>query len=292
MGRLPHAKTVLVLAAIYTTLCVWTLHKYQLFASVLGRMTLCGLAALFVMVIMFYVARKTDRLDIVDTGWGLSFVAIAVTGLLLQNGRLLQWDPQDLVVAMVCLWAFRLSWFIFSRWRRSEQEDVRYTDIRKKWPTKRVGLRALMSIFVLQAFLAVLVSIPVIHITLSRDVAWSGWMLLGAVVWAKGLILETIADQQTAQYLRQKNRPELLTGLRKYVRHPNYLGELLVWWGFAIMALGTPHGWVGLGGAAVITYLLVFVSGIPLKEKRLSRHAGWKEYQSKTPMLLPGFNNW
>ena len=281
-----------VAALVYVTACGWTLHQYHLFASVAGRLTLCGLAALAIMLIMFYVARRQNRLDIVDTGWGLSFVAIAVTGFVLQNGPLLQWKPQDLVVIMVCLWALRLSWFIFSRWRRSPTEDVRYTNIRKKWSSSQIGLRALLSIFVLQAFLAVLVSIPVIHITLSSDVVWSGWMLAGGLICASGLLLEPIADYQAAQYLRQKKRPPLLTtGLRKNVRHPNYLGELLVWWGFAIMSLGTPHGWVGLGGAAAITYLLVYVSGVPLKEQRLARHKGWEAYKAKTPALIPGFNH-
>ena len=105
--------------------------QYHLFASVAGRMTLCGFAALAIMLIMFYVARRQNRLDIVDTGWGLSFVAIAVTGFVLQNGRLLQWDPQDLVVIMVLPLGAQAQLVFFSRWRRSKDEDVRYTNIRK-----------------------------------------------------------------------------------------------------------------------------------------------------------------
>ena len=161
---------------------------------------------------------------------GLSFVAIAVTGFGLQNGRLLQWDPQDLVVIMVCLWALRLSWFIFSRWRRSPTEDVRYTNIRKNghhladWSKgviehlRAAGFSSGFGEYSSDSYYIVQ------RCGLERLDA-GGRPYLG--YW---LLLETVADYQTRN-IYGKNRPALLTtGLRNMSATLITWGELLVWW--------------------------------------------------------------
>ena len=114
-------------------------------------------------------------------------------------------------------------------------------------------------------------------------------MQLGLLVWAVGFWCETLADAQLKRFLANPvNRGKLMThGLWKYSRYPNYFGELTMWWGIALMSLGTAHGWVGLGGAAVITYLIVYVSGIPPKEKRLRKRPGWQKYILLTRLLVP-----
>lgn len=113
-------------------------------------------------------------------------------------------------------------------------------------------------------------------------------MITGIIVCMLGIVIESLADWQLKQFLRRPNHPTLFTGgLWRYSRHPNYFGEIVVWWGFAIVALGTPHGWVGLGGALAITYLLAFVSGVPLAEARAARKKEWPTYRQRTSMIIP-----
>ncbi len=76
-------------------------------------------------------------------------------------------------------------------------------------------------------------------------------------------------------------------GLWKTSRHPNYFGESLVWLGLAIMSLTYPWGWLALISPAVITYLLLFVSGIPIQEKGKDQNPAWQEYASQTPRFVP-----
>ncbi len=78
-----------------------------------------------------------------------------------------------------------------------------------------------------------------------------------------------------------------MTGLWKYSRHPNYFGEMLMWWGLAIFSCTTPYGWLGIVGALVITALLAFVSGVPPAEARAASKKGWKAYKASTSVLVP-----
>ena len=97
------------------------------------------------------------------------------------------------------------------------------------------------------------------------------------------------ADGQLAAFKRDPNNKGkiLQSGLWKTSRHPNYFGESLVWLGLAIMSLAYPWGWLALISPAVITYLLLFVSGIPIQEKGKDQNTSWREYASKTPKFLP-----
>jgi steroid 5-alpha reductase family enzyme len=98
-----------------------------------------------------------------------------------------------------------------------------------------------------------------------------------------------VADSQLAAFKRDPNNKGkiLQSGLWKSSRHPNYFGESLVWLGLAVMSLGYPWGWLALISPAVITYLLLFVSGIPIQEKGKDQKPAWREYADKTPKFVP-----
>ena len=76
-------------------------------------------------------------------------------------------------------------------------------------------------------------------------------------------------------------------GLWKYSRHPNYFGEMMQWWGLGVMALSVDYGWLSLIGPIVLTFLLLFVSGVPLAEKRSQKREGWTVYKRRTSAVVP-----
>ena len=87
-----------------------------------------------------------------------------------------------------------------------------------------------------------------------------------------------------------QNQGQIMTGgLWKYSRHPNYFGEAFLWWGIFIIALGFPGGWLSFFGPLLITFLLVFVSGVPLAENLISGLPGFDDYKHKTRMFIPWF---
>lgn len=271
----------------YVVLSVATLVRYDMLGNVLSKMALCWLAGLLLLTLSFAAALARQRFDLVDTAWGLTFIAIA-TAAFVSGPYSFGLNPATVVVGLVYIWGFRLAWHIGRRFLRSSRTDERYVELMKKWRGS-VALNAYVRIYVVQSVLALLVSIPVIHILIRDNIEWNWWMYGGIIVWVVGFGCEVLADRQLAGFLREpKNRGKLMNeGLWKYSRYPNYFGELTMWWGIALMSLGTAHGWVGLGGAAVITYLIVYVSGIPPKELRLKSRKGWKQYVKNTRLLAP-----
>ena len=110
------------------------------------------------------------------------------------------------------------------------------------------------------------------------------------LVTGTAIAVEAIADLQLRRYLRSPHRPEdiLATGLWSVCRHPNYLGEVLFWWGIFLFGVAAdPHwAWSAIGALA-ITLLFVLVS-VPWMDRRmLSRHPAWAAHMKRTPALLP-----
>jgi steroid 5-alpha reductase family enzyme len=259
-----------------------------MFDWVMGSFVLCGLSALLLMTVVFGFAKRIKRYDLIDAAWGWSFMAIAVTSFLLQPGTKWELDMQTVVTLFVFIWGTRLSIHILRRIRATSTEDPRYVEIRTKW-RGNVGFNIYTRMYVTQAVLALVISLPVIHINLFADTSWGPWLFVGGVIWILGFMIESIADRQLRDFVHNpKNKGTLMShGLWRYSRHPNYFGELAMWWGIGIICLGTPFGWVGIAGPVLITYLICFVSGVPIHEKRSEKRPGWSDYKKRTSILVP-----
>ncbi|MGB4768074.1 MAG: DUF1295 domain-containing protein [Candidatus Saccharimonas sp.] len=235
-------------------------------------------------LVTFVYAVRARRVDSIDIAWGLSFIAIVV-GMQLVRPTFDLWVV--VTELLVLVWGLRLAWHIYRRFLRSDKQDERYTQILEAWPARYRNVQVLVKIFLLQAVLAVVISLPVIIV---HQYPPQGSLLVyaGVTIWIVGFMFELIADRQLRMFLAQPKRPELMTtGLWRYSRHPNYFGEVTMWWGIALIALQTPLGLLGLVGAATITVLICFVSGVPLAEKRSARKSGWDEYRRRTSVLFP-----
>ena len=162
------------------------------------------LAAALVIFIYFnalyiFAQIKKDN-SIVDIGWGFGFVLIAWSMLLLSNN----WQTRSLlVVGLVSAWGVRLLAHIYSRNSKSG-EDWRYAQWRKEWG-RWVYIRAYFQIFMLQAVMMFIISLPVIHAVTtmqSNDSAWSWLILPGVLIWIFGFFMEAIADYHLKMHLR------------------------------------------------------------------------------------------
>jgi steroid 5-alpha reductase family enzyme len=150
--------------------------------------------------------------------------------------------------------------------------------------------------WLLQAISVAVIMLPVTYLLGDGDPPGFGaWAVAGIVVWLAGLVIETIADAQKSAFkAKEENRGRFVSsGLWKYSRHPNYFGEMLVWWGLFVYAVPFLHGWafaVAIG-PVFITLLLLFVSGIPLLERRADEKHGadpaYREYKRRTSILVP-----
>jgi len=237
------------------------------------------------MSLVFAFAHKRDRYDYVDAAWGMVFMVIALTAFVVSQDIS---APKILVMGLVFLWGTRLSAHLIGRLSSSDTEDPRYTDMRKKWHGS-VALNAYFKIFMFQAILAsvVMSSVIVIMAENSQPISWL--LIIGTGVWLIGYMVESIADDQLREFIKdRRNKGKLMTeGFWHYSRHPNYFGELTQWWGIGIIALSAMYWYIGLIGPVLLTVLIIFISGVRLSEKRFEGRDGWDEYKSRTSVLVP-----
>lgn len=109
------------------------------------------------------------------------------------------------------------------------------------------------------------------------------WLSLCTVIYVFGVLIFTLSDAQKYFILKNQQKRELFTdGFFKYIRHPNYLGQGLVYTSFMLMA----YDWV-----PVIIYIPIFVflffTNMKIKEASMSRYPNWNAYKQKTGMLFP-----
>lgn len=241
--------------------------------------------AVLIFVVMsaaWLVARRRQRLDTVDAAWGLAFIVPAS----LAFG--LQWQLSTVVAAvLVYIWSIRLTTHLIDR-NRARPDDPRYKAFTKKWRGE-FWQRAYFSVFLLQGALVWLISLPVIlSVGKPRGTALV-WVGAGLALWILGFVIEAIADRQLEVFRRDPTHHghSLQTGLWRYSRHPNYFGELLQWFGIAVVATSVHDGWIGFAGPIVLTLLIVFISGIPPIETRRQHDKEYQAYRRRTSMLIP-----
>ncbi len=108
------------------------------------------------------------------------------------------------------------------------------------------------------------------------------WMTIAISIHTLGIAIMMAADGQ--KYFTLKFRKGLITsGLFRYIRHPNYLGEMMIYGAYAIMAWHWVP-WLILG----LIWIVLFAINILMKERSLSRYPEWQEYKSRTWYLVPG----
>jgi len=223
--------------------------------------------------------------SIVDIVWGLGFVLTAwaarfVTGA---SGA-----GNWLLLAMVTIWGLRLTAYLAKR-NVGKGEDFRYRAMRRKHGA-RFGIVSLYTVFGLQGALMFIVSLAVTLGQRDTD-AGAGFMaLLGFIVWSVGIYFEAVGDAQLARFKRDpRNADQIMDqGLWAFTRHPNYFGDSLVWWGLAIVGSAQGAGVWAFLGAAVMTVLLVRVSGAAMLDRLLAkRKPGYAEYMERTSGFIP-----
>jgi steroid 5-alpha reductase family enzyme len=199
-----------------------------------------------------------------------------------------EFGPRALwVLGLTAIWSVRLAAYI--SWRNwGEPEDHRYQTIRHR-NQPYFELKSLYLVFGLQAVLAAITSLPLLAALASpRPINFLDF--LGIIVFATGLVIESLADWQLARFKGDaRNCGKVLdTGLWRYTRHPNYFGEFCVWWGFYIIALAAGAWWTVLS-PLLMSLLLLKVSGVALLESNIGeRRPTYSAYIARTNAFFPG----
>jgi len=251
-----------------------------------GLLLATAVAVVAMMVGVWLLSLAVRDASIVDSFWGLGFVLATAVALALGPGL---FERRLLLFGLVAVWGVRLSLHITRRnWGRGE--DFRYQGFRARWGD-RFWWVSLFTVFLLQALLLFVVSLPLQMAGAGATPASLGVLDgIGVALWLVGFAFEAVGDAQLARFKADPaNRGKVMDrGLWRFTRHPNYFGDAVLWWGIGLIALPTPWGWAALVGPALMTFLLVRVSGVAMLEKTIvERRPGYADYVRRTSSFVP-----
>lgn len=224
---------------------------------------------------------------IVDTLWSLTFIAAAAL-------YATDTTRSQLTFFLVCIWALRLSAHIGARlvWQHRGKEDWRYAAFRRHFGEKSYWWFSLFQVFWLQGVISVVVSLSLLG-AMRNDGPKQLWALdyFAVVVWAIGFVFESVGDWQLWAFKSDpSNEGKVLrSGLFALTRHPNYFGDSCVHLAFFLLSAANGHPLLGFIGFALMTFLLLRVSGVTMLEKGLKKKKGaeFEQYQKQVASFVP-----
>jgi steroid 5-alpha reductase family enzyme len=274
LGRIALAYVVALLAALAVG---WALRsRHPIFVA--------AAADLVATLVVFGFSVRYDNSSVYDPYWSVAPLPVAVYWA--AGGTL--GTRQLLVLGLIALWGVRLTGNWVARWRGMRDEDFRYQEIRRRtgrlyWPASLVSIHLMPTVWV---FLGLLPLYP----ALTRPAAITAFDLVALIVTVAAIAIEATADRELRRFLRTRRDPEAILdqGLWARCRHPNYLGEVLFWWGLFLFGVAASPAWAWSAlGPLSITLLFVFVS-VPWMDRRLLlRHPGAAQTMKALPALLP-----
>ena len=227
---------------------------------------------------------KTEKFF--DLTGSLTYISIMVYVVYTKNN--LQEQLGSIILAsLVILWAVRLGSFLFLRIKKAG-EDKRFREIKTSF-ARFFLLWTISGMWVSFCSMCALTAIA------SNDgVVVNNIFYIGLVTFIIGLSIEIIADSQKTKFRKDpKNKDKFIhEGLWAKSRHPNYVGEITLWAGVAIMSFSSLEGWQYISLISpIFTYLLlVYVSGVPQLtasgQKKWGHLESYQDYIKNTPTLI------
>ncbi len=268
---------------------------------ILSGLVITSIVILIHFTIYFFRAVKQNNFGIIDIGWGQGFVFV-VWLLMIYRVFILGANANAigyLTLILTSIWGIRLSSHIGQR-NHGKPEDKRYVAMRAKILPPYVLIKSYVNIFLLQALFMFIISLVLVFNVMSGLINPVEPMMLipimlGVLIWLGGYFFQSVGDRQLAIFVaKPENKGKLMTqGLWAYTRHPNYFGEVLMWWGIAILGFANSFGiaiaLIGLISPLVVTWLLRYVSGVPLLEKHMKTKPGFSQYEKTTNIFFPWF---
>ena len=222
----------------------------------------------FYMSFWYVLSVFKKRNDIADIAWGLGFIVVTIFNLIFNPTSKL-----FVSLVLVSIWGIRLASHIYNR-NKNKKEDSRYESFKSN---------PYFKVFILQGFFMWLICWPVIF-----SVASFKWFnLFGVLIWLIGFYFESTADRQLKEFIQNHNNQGKImqSGLWAYSRHPNYFGEVTMWWGIWLLKFNS--NWLTIVGPATITFLILKVSGVPLLEKKYEGNVEFENYKKRVSVFVP-----
>lgn len=244
----------------------------------------CAIATAGAMFAAWLASLALRDASIADVVWGPMLALAAWAAYLAGEGA----DRSLLAAVLATAWGLRLAAHIGAR-NAGHGEDRRYAKLRER-ARGHFAWRSLWSIFGLQAAIGFVVILPVQSAAADPTPPGVGAVaIVGVAVALGGLVCEAVADLQLRRFLAAGLPGGVMDrGLWRYSRHPNYFGDALFWWGIWLIAVeaGSP-AWTAVG-PALMTVILVRVTGAALLERTIAdRRSDYEAYVRRTSAFVP-----
>lgn len=262
--------SMLWLAAAYAAAAVAAVGIAIWLSPTSSPLAVAAVADLVATLVVFAFSVALDNSSVYDPYWSVAPPALAAYWMSTFDA----WnDPRCLVMfVLIAVWAIRLTGNCIDRWQGLGHEDWRYAQFRGRWSYWLISLSGFHLMPTIVVFGGCL---PVLVAARTHGRGFGVLDIAGAAVTIAGIALEAAADLQLTRHRARypSPAPPLTSGVWALCRHPNYLGELLFWWGLALLGLGAaPDEWWAVCGAVAITVLFVTIS-IPMMDRRMAeRH--------------------
>jgi steroid 5-alpha reductase family enzyme len=245
-----------------------------------------ALADVAATLVIFAFSLALDNSSMYDPYWSVAPLPIGLYWLVRFGDGITA--RRAIVLALVLLWAARLTANWVRRWKGLADEDWRYADYRKLgaayWPISFFGFHFFPTVLV---FFGCMSLAPAL---LAGSRAIGVLDLIAAAVTLAAIGIESMADRQLRRFLASPRTPGQIldSGLWSLSRHPNYFGEVLFWWGVYLFGLAAnPGWWWTIVGPVAITALFLGIS-VPMMDKRmLARHPGYAERMAVRSGFIP-----
>ncbi len=272
------------LALVYAAAFAVGLVVYRLFSGALAGFWPMLAADVTATLVVWAAGLAVKNASAYDPYWSVA-PAVMAGAWMLEAGSF--GGAQKLLITALVIWGVRLTANFLVGWQGLVHQDWRYGMLRDKNP-KLWWLTNLFGINLFPTLIVFACMIPAYY-TVQNGSDMSALGLLGSVLCLAAVYLQMTADGQMRQFKQSKKSGEYIeTGLWRFSRHPNYLGEVTFWWGVWVMQMGAAPGiWVTVLAPLAMTAMFLFVS-IPMMETHIAEKCpGYSEYQKRVSVLLP-----
>ena len=246
---------------------------------------LCCILAFIIQWVIFIPSYIFKTEHFFDLTGSLTFLSLVILSLLLTTELYFR----DLVIALfIVIWASRLGTFLFKRVNK-DGGDGRFTVMKTQF------FWFLMTWTIQGAWVFITLSAALAAISSQEKVEADLYLLIGSIIWAIGFVIEVIADSQKTKFRSYpENKDKFISsGIWSWSRHPNYFGEIFLWFGISVIAFPVLSGWqyVTLISPLFVILLLTQISGVRLLELRGKKKWGndeeYNSYLKQTSVLIP-----
>ncbi|MBE5733742.1 MAG: DUF1295 domain-containing protein [Clostridiales bacterium] len=265
---------VYVLATASALIIFWALPFHEVWLKLL-------IADVCATVITFIFSLIFKNASVYDPYWSVQPIVITLAFAVGKRLTIVRLLP----LIAVFFWGIRLTANWAYTFKNLNHQDWRYTMLKEKtgafYPIVNfLGIHMFPTLVVYACVL------PVVY-TFILDFDLNAFSIIFFALSIGATVIQMIADLQMQSFRNKKTGTFIRVGLWKHARHPNYLGEILMWWGIALAFIcANPSLWyLGLG-ALINTLMFIFIS-VPMADKRMAKRQGFSEYKKQTNVFLP-----